>query len=170
MKHLYFVRHGLSVMNKRGIYSGRTETPLAPEGITQAQEAGKALKGLSIDLIVSSPLERARETAALIAQQIGYPIAEIHLNELFTERNFGVLEGTPYTPDRAIEHHKGVEPDEEILARARKGIDYLKTLRHDNILVVGHGSIGRAMRHILEPSLHFHDMEGIKNAEIVQLL
>lgn len=170
MKHLYFVRHGLSEMNKKGIFSGRTETPLAPEGIEQAKLAGREAKKLDIDFIVTSPLERARETAALIAQEIGYPLAAITLDDRFTERTFGVLEGTPYTGSRQLDHHEGVETDAEILERAREGLEYLKTLNHDNIVIVSHGAIGRALRYIVDPSMNFHDMERLENAKIVQLL
>src|SRR6059058_1306401 len=105
MKHLYFVRHGLSVMNKKGVFSGRTETPLDPEGIKQAEAAGREAKELNIDLIVSSPMERCRETATIIAQQIGYPVADILFEDLFMERAFGVLEGTAYRTDMDLDMH-----------------------------------------------------------------
>lgn len=170
MKHLYFVRHGLSVMNKKGIFSGRTETPLAPEGIEQCEKAGRKAKKLNIDFIISSPMERARETAALIAQQIGYPLGDIAINDLFMERDFGSLEGTEYSINRDFSVYTDVESDEEILERARKGLEYLQSLKHDNILVVSHGAIGRAMRHILNPDVHFHHTERFENAKIVQLL
>ena len=170
MKHLYFVRHGLSEMNKQGFYSGRTETPLAPEGKSQAKLAGEEAKKLHIDLVVSSPLKRARDTAKIIAKEIGYPEEAIVLDEQFIERHFGVLEGTPYDGARDIDHHEGVEKDAEILERARKGLEYIQTLGHDNILIVAHGAIGRALRHIIDPSVHFHDIERFENGKIVQLL
>ena len=170
MKHLYFVRHGLSEMNKQGIYSGSTETPLAPEGVKQAEEAGREAKALNIDFIISSPLKRARDTASIIAKKISYPTDKIVLDERFVERTMGILEGTPYTGAKDIDHHDGVETDAEILERARQGLEYLKTLGHDNILVVGHGAIGRALRHAVDPSIHFHDIERFENAKIVQLL
>src|SRR5947209_11612271 len=122
MKHLYFVRHGLSVMNKKGVFSGRTETPLDPEGIQQAEAAGKEAKKLQIDLIVSSPMERCCETAAIIAKEIGYPVAEILLEDLFMERAFGVLEGTEYRTDMDLEQHEGVETGKAIVERAGQGV------------------------------------------------
>lgn len=170
MKHLYFVRHGLSVMNKKGKFSGRTETPLDPDGIAQAEVAGREAKALHIDLIVSSPMERCRETAAIIAQQIGYPVADILFEDLFMERAFGVLEGTEYRTDVDLEQHEGVESAEAIVARARKGVEYLQNLKHDNILVVSHGAIGRAVRHVLHPETPYHGSERFENAKVVQLL
>lgn len=170
MKHLYFVRHALSEMNKQGVFSGRTETPLAPEGIEQAAAAGRAAKDLHIDLIVSSPMERAKETAAIIAEAIGYPVADIMIEELFMERAFGVLEGTTYVQGMDVEGHEGVESGQEIVERARQGVAYLRTMQHDNILVVSHGAIGRAIRHVLNPAIPYHGSQRFENADIVQLL
>ena len=73
MKNFYFVRHALSQDNKRGVFSSTNDCKLAPEGVEQAIAAGKKLKGVGIDLIISSPLLRAVHTAELIAEQIGVP-------------------------------------------------------------------------------------------------
>jgi len=170
MKHLYFVRHGLSVNNKKGIFSGRTETPLAPEGIEQAHLAGQKAKALHIDLIVSSPMERARETASIIAGEIGYPLDAIELHDFFMERAFGVLEGEPYSPNMHLDDVEGVERSEEILERAKQGVAYLRSLPQDNILVVSHGAIGRALRHTVNSEIPFHGSERFDNADLVQLL
>ena len=91
-------------MNKQGIFSGRSETPLAEEGIEQAQAAGNELKDKHIDLIISSPMERAKETARIIAQEIGYDPNAIVINDLFIERAFGHLEGTTYQPEMEMDH------------------------------------------------------------------
>lgn len=170
MKHLYFVRHGLSIMNKQGLFSGRTETPLDPEGIEQAHEAGRKAIDLHIDIIVSSPLERCRETAKIIAEEIGYPIGNIRYEELFVERELGSLEGTPFHPHKIDHGHEGVESGEAILQRARKGVKHLQELPGDNILLVSHGAIGRAIRHVLNPEIPYHDSERFENAKVVQLL
>jgi len=170
MKHLYFVRHGLSVMNKIGIFSGRTETPLAPEGVEQAMLAGHEAKDLKIDLIITSPMERARETAVIIATIIGYPVEKIEVHDFFMERAFGVLEGEPYVPDMDIDDIEGVEPNADILKRAEEGVAYLQQLPYDNILIVSHGAIGRALRHKIHKDIPFHGSPRFKNAELVQLL
>ena len=170
MKHLYFVRHGLSVMNKLGIFSGRTDTPLAPEGIEQSKLAGQEAQNLKIDVIVSSPLERAWETAVIIAKEIGYPEKDIVRNDLLTERAFGVLEGQPYTGARYINEHEGVESDQNIVARGKEALAYLQSLHRDNVLVVAHGSIGRSIEHAIDPAVHFDEVDSFPNAKIVQLL
>jgi broad specificity phosphatase PhoE len=92
MKKLYFIRHGLSEMNKSGHFAGTIDTPLAEEGRAQAKMAGIKARELRIDLIVTSPLIRASETAEIIARQIGYPKDKIVLSRLLIERHWGDLE------------------------------------------------------------------------------
>ena len=168
MKHIYFVRHGLSVMNKKGIFSGRTETPLHHEGRDQAVAAGQQLKQANITCIVVSPMQRAVQTAEIIADQIGYSKHKIITTSLLTERDFGPLEGTTYRPD--LEDEEGVESIEDLLIRAQKGFEFLQQLPYDNILVVSHGAIGRALRHCADPTIPFKPSPGFGNAEVVKLL
>ena len=157
-------------MNKRGFFSGRTDTPLAPEGFEQSQQAGLVAKKLDIDLIVCSPMERARETAYVIAEAIGYPVNQIVINDLFMERAFGVLEGTEFSHGMDVEGHKGVESGQAILQRAKLGIEFLKEQPQNNILVVSHGAIGRPLRYLLDPETDYHHSPPFQNGEIVQLV
>ncbi|MDL2341685.1 MAG: histidine phosphatase family protein [Patescibacteria group bacterium] len=168
MVHLYFVRHGLSVMNKKGIFSGRTETPLDSEGEQQAVVAGQQLCDVAIDCIVVSPMQRAVQTAEIIAEQIGYSKHKLITTSLLTERDFGPLEGTEYKPD--LGDHEGVETIEDLLTRAQAGYEFLQQLPYDNILVVSHGAIGRALRHCANPSIPFKPSPGFGNAEVVKLI
>jgi len=177
MKHLYFVRHGLSVLNQQGLWSGSTDTPLTDEGKAQARAAGKRAKQLSIDIIVASPLKRAHDTAKIIASEIAYPHSEIVLHDLLTERHFGVLEGTPYDPSLAQDNVEDIETLEALRARVEQLWEHLQTLDHDTVLVVSHGSTGRMLRTIIHPETPFWSddpdlREKLKfpNAEIVKLV
>lgn len=165
MKRFYFIRHGLSEMNKLGVFGGRTDTPLAAEGREQAKDAGKAAKELTIDLIVASPLSRAHDTAKIIATEIGYPVDKIVTNKLLVERNYGSMEGKAWTPGFDVSQVEDAEKDEDLLGRAQQILDWLETLPKDNILVVSHGGIGRAIRKVLRQDSDFH--EAIPNAKIV---
>lgn len=155
-------------MNKKGIFSGRTETPLSEEGLEQALTAGQQLKSLNIDCIVSSPMGRARQTADSIAAEIGYPLNKVVISDLLNERDFGPLEGTPYEPD--LGDFDGVETIEELITRADKAYELLVNLPHDNIVVVSHGAIGRALRHHINPNIPFKPSPGFNNAEVVELI
>jgi broad specificity phosphatase PhoE len=170
MKRLYFIRHGQSEMNVSGYYAGSSDTTLTQEGRIQAKHAGKAAKSIHIDYIVCSPLSRAHETAKIIAKEIGYPEDNIHINSLFVERDFGSLEGKPWSPDLNIDGFADVETLDDMFHRAKLALEFLETIMADNVLVVSHGMFGRALRHhVMEdfPYTHPHRMG---NAELIQLL
>ena len=174
MKHLYFIRHGLSEMNQAGKWSGaQSESPLTAEGRQQAQAAGRAAKNLGIDYIISSPLSRAHDTAKIIAQEITYPLDKIELNSLLIERDLGSLEGTPWDPDLNLDDVADVETETAIIERARLTYSHLQALDADAILVVSHGSFGRAFRHIIHPEIPFAvSATGYRlpNGEIIRLI
>ncbi len=67
MTELLLIRHGLPV-------SGTTSPGLSEVGIEQARRLGSWLKGEDIDVLVTSPMRRAVETAGIIAEQIGMPV------------------------------------------------------------------------------------------------
>lgn len=170
MKRLYFIRHGLSEMNVQGVFAGLTNTPLTDEGREQAKEAGKKAKDLKIDHIVCSPLDRAHETARIIAKEIGYPIEDIELNSLLIERDFGSLEGQPWSLDVNVDGFSDVETTGSLLSRARLALDFLESLDYNNVLVVSHGALGRALRHHILEEFPFSHPHRIPNAEILQLV
>lgn len=155
MKRLYFIRHGLSELNTKRAFAGNTDTPLVEKGHEQAKHAGQKAKekGLSFDLIISSPLQRAHHTALHIAEAVEYPADQIELNELFQERYYGELEGksgaivglTYRLDESSIDDIPNVEKLHQLQARADKAHAYLQSLEHDTVLVVSHGAIGRAL-------------------------
>jgi broad specificity phosphatase PhoE len=84
------VRHGLTQLNRDKLVGGRLDAPLIDEGRDQAREAGATLDGTSFDVIVSSPLGRALETAQIVT---GRTREEIVVMDECTERSFGLMEG-----------------------------------------------------------------------------
>lgn len=149
MKKLYFIRHGESEGNAKRIFSGQADHPLTDTGRQQALAAAKQAIGLQIDMILTSPLKRAAETAEIIARTIHYPPEKILRNNLLMERNYGQLQGRPYEEiphDRAeMENIPGVEPEASLLERAQQAAAQIMALPADNILIVGHGTMGRAI-------------------------
>lgn len=173
MKRLYFARHGLSEANIAGVWSGTSETPLSPEGKKQAKLAGQHAKNLGIDHIIASPLSRAHDTAKIIAKEIGYPIENIELNSLLIERHFGVMEGQPWQIDADTDGFVDVETRDEVLERAKMALEHISHLEAETILVVAHGTIGRAMRSLVQPHKPFvrgHPENRLLNAVIVQFV
>lgn len=168
MIQLYFCRHGESEMNRAGLFAGTTDTPLTDIGREQARLEGEKAKGHGIDLIVSSPMSRALETAQIIAKEIGYPADKIMTNKLFVERDFGKLEGKPYDSNLVASEHPTVETDESVIERARRAAEWIESLDARVVLVVSHGSLGRALRYVYQPHADF--TERIPNATIVRFV
>jgi broad specificity phosphatase PhoE len=108
---LIFVRHGKTLGNDHGKLHGRTDTPLAPEGEVQARQVARRLAELGeIDLIYTSPLQRARATATEIGSVLNL---EPVIDDRLVEFDFGDFEG--YSFEELQVHHpdyylKMVEP------------------------------------------------------------
>jgi len=85
------VRHGQTASNARGLLLGRDDPPIDATGHAQAAAAARALETLGpVARVVSSPLRRARETAAVIAGA-----ARVDIDERWIELDYGALEGMP---------------------------------------------------------------------------
>lgn len=96
MTRVYLVRHADVENPRRVLYGHLPGFPLSERGRTQAIEVGQRLRDRGIGRILHSPLERAAETAALIAGQLPEPVPLIPEPALL-EAEFGrYLQGVPY--------------------------------------------------------------------------
>ena len=82
---LIVVRHGRTAAHAQGLLLGRADPPLDEEGRGQAAALGRVLRP---DRVVSSPLRRARETAAAFG-------LDVEVDERWIELDYGAMEGTP---------------------------------------------------------------------------
>ncbi len=73
---IYILRHGRSVANEEWKLPTR-DTPLTERGKRQAQEIAEYLAGCGIEVIYSSPLTRAYETARIVGDRLGCPIVKL---------------------------------------------------------------------------------------------
>ena len=64
--NLYVVRHGETIWNQERRVQGITDIPLTEEGIKSAEDLKELVGSLNIDVVISSPLSRARETAKIL--------------------------------------------------------------------------------------------------------
>jgi broad specificity phosphatase PhoE len=84
MTNLVLIRHGETEWNVTGRYQGQANPPLNENGRNQAHKLADKLAAIGLDLLISSPLQRAAQTATIIASQIGVPcvfddrLVEIH--------------------------------------------------------------------------------------------
>lgn len=93
---LYVIRHGKTDWNNKKKIMGRMDLPLCPEGKKQAYEMKEKLNNNNFDLIICSPLTRAKETAKIINEGKD---TEIVYDGRIVERNFANLEGREYLKD-----------------------------------------------------------------------
>ncbi|MDE6002725.1 MAG: histidine phosphatase family protein, partial [Prevotella sp.] len=92
---IFLVRHGETVDNARQIMQGQTQGCLNEKGREQAQQVAKRLAGESLDAIVASDLQRAIQTAELLAEPHHLPVVT---TPLLRERDWGGFTGR-YIPD-----------------------------------------------------------------------
>jgi probable phosphoglycerate mutase len=183
MQVLYFVRHGESQDNLDRVWS-RHDTPLTEHGRKQARTAGRLLKkqGIQFDLIVSSPLRRARDTALIIAKELAYPSTKIQLLDLLVERDHGELIGTsgltisdkPFTR-LDLEEVSTAEKMAELHQRAEQALMSLRATGASSVLMISHGTFGRALRRVINneaPELEFDPKKywRLDNGEVVRFI
>ena len=152
-RRLTLVRHGQTERSMKSVYSGRLDVSLTDTGREQAAQAAQQLTGAGVDAVISSPLERARDTAQVIADATG---AELRVDERLTEVDYGPFEGLDR--EGALERFgdvfqawrddpfgspvPGMEPLDDALARARSATaDALDA--HEHPVIVGHQGILR---------------------------
>lgn len=149
-KTVYFVRHGETVLNAAKIRQG-SEGGLSDKGKLQVQAQAERLKIYTIDIILASPFERTRETAAIINKSLN---KKIEFNPLLAERrNPSEIIGKS-ADDPEVRHivdvidkslHEGglrysdEENFEDLKKRAHDLLEYLAHRPERNILCVTHG-------------------------------
>lgn len=95
MYKIVLIRHGESVWNKKGLFTGWTDVDLTPLGLKQAKLAGQTLKNnkFSFDLCYTSFLKRAIKTSDLILEEMGLMWIPVIKDWRLNERHYGNLQG-----------------------------------------------------------------------------
>lgn len=145
--NLWLIRHGETEWSRSGAHTGRTDIPLTPTGRARAAAIGSYLDGKQFSLVLTSPLQRARETCRLA----GYGSAA-QLEPNLMEWNYGSYEGhtseeiRKEVPDWNIWTHgpSGGESVEQVGARARLVIDRALGAGGD-VALFAHGHILRIL-------------------------
>jgi probable phosphoglycerate mutase len=153
MTRVIVVRHGQTHWNVAAIIQGQGDSELTDEGVAQAEAIGERLAREPCDVLISSDLGRAHETAKRIAARNGKTIV---LDSRLRERCFGVGEGMGYDEvDRAypgaFARVRDVDPDfvipggesrRQFHERVRAAFD---AIARDNpgktVIVVTHGGV-----------------------------
>ncbi len=162
MGRIGLIRHGQTDLNLRGVMAGAIDVPLNREGLRQAQELAKRLKGEKIDRIYTSLLQRAYRTAEIIGAELGVRVTRLEgLNEL----SQGKWEGLPLSeikekyPGEWEEWRRnpltftppGGESVPQVYERAVRCIEGLMpALKKKDTLIVGHQVTNICIRCYLE--------------------
>jgi 2,3-bisphosphoglycerate-dependent phosphoglycerate mutase len=128
--HIIAIRHGETEWNRQGRFQGHLNSALNQEGLEQAAALGERLAEERFDLLLSSDLGRALQTASAIAMRTGH---EIVVEPRLRERRMGVFQGL--TRDEA---------------QARYPEDYARFRSHDPDYVIPEGE---SLRQLLQRSI-----------------
>lgn len=143
MTRIAFVRHGLTEWNRARRFQGRTDIPLAPEGFEQAADAAARLATLGPwTRIITSPLQRAEQTAEVIARTLGLTVAG--RDEDLVERAYGEAEGRVIDEVRELwpdDNYPGAETREAMIVRGLRAASALAEV--DGTIAVAHGTFIR---------------------------
>ena len=144
----WYLRHGETDWNARGLSQGNVDIPLNANGVAQAHRAAVLLRRRGIARIVVSPLSRALETARVVAAAIG--LADVTVDEGLREAAFGVQEGQAMAPwfgewVAGTFTPPGGESFAALRVRAAAAVNRALT-RPGPVLVVAHGALFRALR------------------------
>ena len=153
MARLLLLRHGQSEWNAKGLWQGQADPPLTPHGEEQARAAAAWLIGHGFTGVVSSPQQRARRTAELLAEVLGLP--EPELDDDLREREVGDWSGKSHDeinrlwPGQLDAWRQGEldrpangEFDRDFLERVTRVLNRLVDRPEDEtLLVVTHGGV-----------------------------
>jgi probable phosphoglycerate mutase len=136
----YFLRHGQTEHNHRGICQGHTDVPLNATGLAQAAVAAEIIAPERPEAIRASDLRRVRQTAAPLAAALGL---DVTTDPLLRERAFGIYEEQASRKHLWSLEHPSVETIETFVDRTLRG--FARALVRDDMLVVTHGGLRRVL-------------------------
>ncbi|WP_100401977.1 histidine phosphatase family protein [Bacillus sp. FJAT-42315] len=172
MTTLGIIRHGSTHWNKEGRAQGNADIPLDQDGFSDARKLAERLATENWDLIYSSDLLRAKQTAETIGESIGN--IDIHFDSRLREVSGGQIEGTTEAERISTwgndwrELDLGIESAESVKARALPFIEEMIDKHpNKNILIVSHGSF---IKHLLKELVPHSSMtDSLKNTSITKV-
>lgn len=167
---VYIVRHGEVPHNALKQYNNENED-LNENGIRQANELKEKIKNINYDIIISSPLLRAKHTA----QIINVNNKKILINDKLKERDPGDLSGKPLTVTNRDEYwnynttirYGTSENIREFFKRIYNFLEDLKKEDYESVLIVAHSGVSKAFNGYFEGIKDGMFLDrGLKNCEI----
>ena len=164
---LYVTRHGATLKNELGLIQGQTECDLSNKGIEEAEKLATTVKNIDIDVVISSPLKRAYETARIITEGR----LPINTDDRLIERDWGMCEGAHIEEVDTVKcwnfflntDDNGIERVQDLLARVSEFLEDVKVKYKDkNVLVVAHSAVLRAIHYCLHQLPEDGDMSKLE--------
>jgi uncharacterized phosphatase len=162
-------RHGQTDWNINFLLQGVTDIPMNETGFAQVKLAAQAIEANDWDVVLTSPLTRAKETAAIIAAHAGFE--QIVENELLIERSFGEAEGLSHEQWRAkyanLDEIPGGESRTQLAARSQQILDLVASeFMGKRVLAVSHGALIRGLLSIASNNELPRDGDRLGNASL----
>ena len=144
--NIYILRHGETDFNLKGKFQGQVDIPLNQIGINQIEETAKKLSSMTFDIVFSSPLKRALQTAEIVTD------TTVLVDKRLIERSFGLLEGKNSINDyeeKIEQYHieRIIDLEKRVFSFMDELIDNYKN--YSNILIVTHACVARMIESYL---------------------
>ncbi|WHY83915.1 histidine phosphatase family protein [Neobacillus novalis] len=163
MMKICLIRHGETAWNANGIIQGLTDTDLNDIGRNQAEACANFLSKQNWDLILTSPLRRAKNTASILANKMGQ---NVKVMEEFVEKHYGDAVGSPL-----INQTSYAEAGEQSILFKKRVLAGFRQLKENyfnkKIILVTHGDVIQVILTSLFDSNEFN--QTVKNASISEL-
>jgi broad specificity phosphatase PhoE len=155
VRTVFLVRHGRTALNAQERLRGLLDVELDDTGRAEAGALARRFAGAALAVVLTSPLTRARQTAAPIAAAAG---ARVEVDAALTDRDYGSWAGHPAEEVRAqfgsIDGAPGVEPEAELRSRALGALERAAARAEDApVVVVAHDAVNRTVLAALAPEL-----------------
>ncbi len=151
---LYVVRHGETIWNVENRVQGVSDIPLTDKGRLDATLQKDFVKTLDIDVVISSPLDRAIETARILTDNK----LPINTDDRIKERDWGMNEGADIDSVDRIDcwdvilntRVQNIESIQDFMYRVSSFLEDIKVRYKDkNVLVVTHSAVIRVIHYML---------------------
>lgn len=167
--HFGLLRHGQTDWNINFLLQGVTDIPMNRTGIDQIRLAAKAIRREDWDVVLTSPLDRARQTAEIIQSELGFD--SVIEEQLLIERSFGEAEGLSHEQWRQkyanLDHIPGGESRTELAERSQLLLDNVASnFAGKRVLAVSHGALIRTLIAIASKYELPRDGERLGNASL----
>lgn len=151
---LYVVRHGETEWNTKHLVQGISDIPLTENGINEAKKLQELVSNLDIDVCISSPLTRARQTAQIITNNK----LPVNIDDRIIERDWGMNKGALIDSVDTIDcwdvilntKVQNIECIQDFMYRVSDFIEDIKVRFKDKkVLVVAHSAVLRVIHYML---------------------